>query len=63
MLTPLDILPKNYCYKHIIAGAPKDYSLCTAAPSPERKMFSQGRGRAVYRLKDQCAASPRWSQE
>ena len=44
MITPLDILPKNHRDKHILAGAPKDYSLCTAAPSPEKIYFLRGGG-------------------
>lgn len=50
-MTPLDILPKTHRDKHILAGAPTDYSLCTGAPYPEKNIFS-GEGAAVHRLKD-----------
>lgn len=54
MMTPLDMLPKNHRDKPILAGAPKDYSLWTAAASPEKKYFLRGRGGCTQAKRLEC---------
>ena len=54
MMTPLDILPQNHRDKHILARAPKDYSLCTAAPFPEKKYFLRGGGGCTRAKRLEC---------
>ena len=54
MMTPLDMLPKNHRDKHILAGAPKDYSLWTAAASPEEKYFLRGGGGCTQAKRLEC---------
>ena len=54
MMTPLDILPKNHRDKHILAGAPKDFCLCSAAPFPEKKYFLRGGGGCTQAKRLEC---------